>query len=189
MVDHREEVVRKLARLRELGAEGELERRWEEGSEDEEDLYNAGCLSLPDGVLPEGEAPAERELRALYRLSDGPRFGMVALRRQGSTFRMQAVDVEGRPIHEGTRLVLGAAGDGVYILLDSGTGAVTVYDSLYFKYGQESGVRLECDSLFEFVDTAALGPRYRELWGPAESEWWAADPWWNYLVEIGFAHP
>lgn len=183
---HLDDMKDKIARLRTLGAEEELERRWDE-DDDYAERYNDPRLSLPGGTEIEDDRPAA--LKALYLETDGARFGDVKFRRANKFRGQVAVDALGEPIDDRDRLQIGDVGERA-ILLDTASGAVIVYWYGYSRAGWETGVVIECADVAEFVGTVALGPRYRELYGTPEKQktpWWDRDPWHVYLTEIGMA--
>ncbi|THV37747.1 hypothetical protein [Glycomyces buryatensis] len=175
----------KIARLRELNAVAELERRcWDEEYPEE---YDEPRLELGDPVELSKDYPGG--LASLYASVGDASFGDVGFLREPDFDSAKAVDSLGEPIDDHPRLQIGNVGAEDAILLDLTSGSVMVYYSLYFKYRWDSGVMLECTDVPEFVDTVALGPRYREIRGPLSrtKEWWAEDPWYVYLQEIGMA--
>jgi hypothetical protein len=181
---HVESMLGKFARLRELGAVAEMERRWQV---DYGDRYNAPLLRLRDGVELAGDYPGG--LAELYRASDYPTFGEVRFLREAQFEEMVAIDDAGEPIDDRRRLLIGEVGEDA-VLLDRDSGAVIVYWFTYFERGWDSGVLVECASAAEFADTVALGPRYAEIHGAKEQQrtpWWDADPWFAYLRETGMA--
>lgn len=181
LVDHLGEMNRKISSLRESGSVVELARR----REGHRTRYPASRLALFDGVELSDIYPAG--LRALYRCSSHPSFGDIVFYRQGDFRAQEPVDFEGEPVGDGNYVQVGAV-DEQSILLDMETGKVGIFDFLYFRHGMEDGFMVECADAPEFVNTVALGPRYREIYGPAEVQarpWWDEDPWFEYLIEIG----
>jgi hypothetical protein len=182
-VDHLEVMRGKLAQLRDLGAVEEMERRWEEEYGDE---YDTEMLAFYDPVALAGQYP--EGLAALYQESDCPTFGDISFRRESNFSEVQPVGSDGEPIDDRRWLQI-ADIDEEAVLLDLDSGSVMVYWFTYFKYGWDTGVVLECDSLAAFVNTVALGPRFVEIYGPREKlqtpPWWEGHPWYEYLQEIG----
>ena len=181
---HLDEMTRKIAQLRTLGAVEELERRWDEG-DDFAERYVDSRLTLPEGAELEGDYPGG--LKELCLATNCAEFGDVAFRRE-SDFRHQTpVDYLGEPIDDRERLQIGDVGEQA-ILLDLASGEVIVYWYTYFKYGWDDGIMIRCADVPELVDTVALGPRYKELYGPPDkqsSRRWEQDPWYVYLGETG----
>lgn len=186
MADHLREMSAKIELLRQRGAVEELERRWEEDDEFAE-RYNDSRLALYPGVdLPE-HLPTG--LHMLYSLTDRPHFGDLVLHSHSSFHRQRLIDAEGEIIDVGNTLTIGHA-DEQSIVLDVDTEAVFIFDFLYFRHGLDSGFVLRCDSVAEFINTVALGPRYSYIHGPHETwgeAWWLADPWYLYLQELALA--
>jgi hypothetical protein len=183
-MSHLDEMTRKILRLRTLGAVEELERRWDE-DDDFAERYNDSRLTLPEGAELEGDYPAG--VKELYLATNRARFGDVTFRGENDFYRQNAVDFEGEPIDDRERRQIGDVGEQA-ILLDLASGEVIVYWYTYFKYGWDDGIMIRCADVPELVDTVALGPRYRELYGPPgdqASPWWEQDPWYVYLGETG----
>ncbi|THV37748.1 hypothetical protein [Glycomyces buryatensis] len=178
----------KIARLLELDAVAELERRWDEDDEFAEN-YNDSRLELGDPVELTENYPGG--LASLYALAGGCRFGDVVFRREPSFSSSPPVGGDnGEPIDDRARIQIGRVGsESDTIFLDMASGSVMIYCYMYFKWGWDSGVILECADVPEFVDTVALGPRYREIYGPLSKtkDWLVEDPWYIYLQEIGMA--
>ena len=149
----------KIARLREIGAVEEMDRRWDDYS----DEYDYEMLALPEPVAFTGNYPGD--LAELYRLSDSPVFGEIQFLDEASFEQTRAVDSEGHPIDDRTRIQIASIGEDA-VLLDMDSGTVMIYWSSYFKYRWDSGVVLTCADVPEFVATVCLGPRYAEIKGP-----------------------
>lgn len=169
----------KLARLRELGAVEEMDRRWDDFDDD----FDYDMLALHDGVEMERQYPGD--LAALYRMSDRPVFGEIRFYPEASFTVAPAVDLEGNPIDDRTRIKIAGLGEDA-VLLDTESGEVMIYWYSYFKYQWDSGVILTCTDVPEFVDTVCLGSRYAEIKGPKDKQkepWWDRHPWYAYLQE------
>lgn len=181
MTDHLQEMTSKLELLRRTGTPALMVERLER---DESGIYNAPCLRLPPGVDLTSLVP--NGISSLYLLSEHPRFGRISFRRWNNFENAKALDYSGESVYSGALLRVADAFENA-ILLDPNTGYVMVYDYLYFKYGLETGVILECEDLAEFVNTVALGFRYRDINGPSDVEdaWWLDDIWHHRLVELG----
>lgn len=180
---HLEAMQTKFATLRELGAVAELDRRWDDYGEE----YDYEMLMLRDPVALAGEYPGG--LADLYRESDRPVFGEIRFLQEPSFSQMPAVDAEGNPIDDRTRIKIASIGEDA-VLLDVDSGSVMIYWYSYFKYQWESGVILECADVPEFVATVCLGARFAEIKGPKakqKDQWWDRHPWYSYLQEIGMA--
>ncbi|MGX1809001.1 hypothetical protein ACWIGI_25045 [Nocardia sp. NPDC055321] len=184
MTDHLREMAATIELLRRVGAVEELERRSEE---DEEfyDRYDVSRLSLPAGVeigeaLPTG-------LRALYALTAAPQFGDLEFNGHKGFRAQQLVDHNGEIVDAGSTLTIGSVGDSASIVIDVDTEVMFIFDFLYFRHGLDSGFVLQCESVAEFIDTVALGDRYRDIYGPHEGfdeQWWLTDPWYLYLRDL-----
>ncbi|GAA4915927.1 hypothetical protein LX16_4115 [Stackebrandtia albiflava] len=186
MTDHLAEMRDKIARLRALDAEAELERRWDE-DDDYAERYNESRLALYDPVTSLDGVPAG--LAGFYALTDGARFGDVDIRAYRDVRPQVAVDYLGEPVDDGDRLQIGDLPQDM-LMWDRKTEHVIVYFDLYFKYRWDSGILVEVADMAEFVNTVALGDRYREIRGPLDkqsSPWWEEDPWYRYLRETGMA--
>ncbi|MEV0064558.1 hypothetical protein [Nocardia sp. NPDC050718] len=144
-------------------------------------------MCLHDGVeLPE-HLPAD--LRELYALTAHPQFGDLQFSNHRSFTPQKLIDAFGNVIDAGSTLTIGRA-DEQSIVLDLDTEAVFIFDFLYFRHGLGTGFVLRCDSVAEFIDTVALGPRYPYIHGPHETwnePWRLSDPWYAYLQKLGFA--
>lgn len=193
MGDHLPEVRRKLALLRELKAPAEIDRRWDDAVDAEDDDGFAGYEAprLDDGAEPERDWPGG--LGDWFRLCASANFGRVSMRSENTVAPQSAVDSLGEPIDDRSWLRIGDVGHEDAILMDAESGEVIVYFDRYFKYRWASPVVLRRPDVPAFIDTVALGTGHRELLGPAGDEpWWATDPWYAYLREIGLVpgeHP
>lgn len=124
-----------------------------------------------------------------YRLTNGSQFGNLDFFHAKDFHDQKVVDYLGEPIDEREWLQIGEVGEQA-IVQDKASGEVIIYWYTYFKVNWDSGVILQCTGLPELIATVALGPRYREIFGPIEKQkdpWWDEDPWWAYLREVGFA--
>ncbi|MFF2083632.1 hypothetical protein ACFVVM_07635 [Nocardia sp. NPDC058176] len=199
-VDNASEMLRRIHLLRErtetvddrLAA---IEVQLSAGVEDFDYRYDGG------GYIYDGggglDLPAGRELTdlpaalvRLYAETDGATFGRVELSRAADFRAVTAVDSLGESAYDGPLLEIGDCLENK-IFLDTDTGAVFVYDDLYFKWGLATGFLLECADVAEFVATVALGPRYTELLGTTnvDETWWRTDAWYHYLAELGLCPP
>ena len=180
---HIEAMNSKIERLLELDAVEVMEQRWDE---DYAERYNDSRLALDHPTELSGDYPGD--LAALFALTNRPRFGSVEIRSESNFRETKVVDSLGEPIDDRARIRIGDVGEDA-ILLDKASGAVMIYNYTYFKWGWSTGTVLECADVPEFVDTVALGPRYREILGPLArvKAWWREDPWFEFLVEIGMA--
>lgn len=171
----------KISLLRERGAVDVLERLTTRRFTEH---HPGRRLSLKPGIaLPEQYPDG---LRALYEVADCPTFGDLDFHPANNFQPREPIDVFGEII-SGSFIEIGRV-DEEYILLDLDTGTVSIYDYLYFRHGMDSGFVISCDSIPEFIDTVALGPRYPDIHGPRKTwstRWWRTDPWYMYLREIG----
>lgn len=174
----------KIELLRRLGAVEELERRSEQDEEFGE-MYDVSRLSLPAGVTVAEHLPGG--LRALCALTDAPQFGDLEFHGHKEFRSQRLIDHKGEVIDVGNTLTVGRVGDSSSIVVDVDTEAMFIFDFLYVRHALDTGFVLRCDSVAEFIDTVALGPRYLDIYGPHEGRneaWWSTDPWYLYLREL-----
>jgi hypothetical protein len=184
VTDHLTETRRKLTLLRDLDAVAEHRRRWEDA--DEDPPYSTyEIVDLDDGAEPARDWPGG--LGDWYRIAASASFGHVDLWDEARVHPQSAVDALGDPIDDREWLRIGALGAEDWILMDTVSGEVIVYFNLYFKYRWASPVILRRADVPAFIDTVALGAGHRDLFGrTGDNPWWATDPWYAYLLEIGF---
>lgn len=182
MTDHLAETRRKLTLLRDLDAVAEHQRRWEDADEDPP-YYEV--VDFDPGAEPARDWPGG--LGDWYRIAATASFGYVDLWAEAQVHPQSAPDSLGEPIDDREWLRIGAVGAEDMILMDAVSGEVIVYFSTYFKYQWPSPVVLRRADVPAFIDTVALGPGHREVFGrTGNNPWWATDPWYAYLREIGF---
>ncbi|MFI6167876.1 hypothetical protein ACIBCN_13935 [Nocardia sp. NPDC051052] len=185
--DHVQAMRPKISLLRELGAVDMLERRRENRRLAERYPYRRLSLG-PGTALPDEYPPG---LRARYETCDHPTFGDLSFHPSNDFRVREPIDTFGEIAGAGDFIEIGQVGE-EFILLDLDTGAVSIYDYLYFRHNMDSGFVVSCETVPEFVDTVALGPRYPDIHGPRKTwrtRWWRTDPWYVYLREVGMVPP
>ncbi|MGM7646559.1 hypothetical protein ACSVDM_16790 [Nocardia sp. JW2] len=168
--------------MRSNDSENEFEERCEGQYSEFEDgaelILYPGRDRVPD--VPDAVA-------GLYALSHAPVIGDITFYPPASFASIEpSGDIRGV---DGESIVkIGHAGE-FSLLLGWRSGAIHVFDPIYFNHGALTAVALVCGSLYEFVNDVALGPRYRELFGhvgPQSDPWWETSSWYSYLQELGW---
>lgn len=183
-MSHLSDLTQKILYLRNHDSEWAFEdRRLEEDSEFEDGAE----LILGPGRTPIADAPSS--IVNLYAVTYAPHIGDILFYDPGAFVtvdELEGVALENAP---GGYLRIGHAGE-CSVFLGRQFENVLIFDPIYFNHGAESGIMLACESIYEFVNDVALGPRYRELYGPVDAQsdqWWTTSSWYSYLEELGWA--
>ncbi len=115
-------------------------------------------------------------------------FGEIMFFRPENFHAQPPIDMFGEIVRNGSFAQIGSVGEQT-LLLDMKSGAVAIYDFLYFRHGYDDGFVVECSDVPAFVSTVALGPAYRLIYGPPElwqKPWWKKDEWFAFLTGLDF---
>ncbi|MFI1238680.1 hypothetical protein [Nocardia salmonicida] len=176
-------MTQKILYLRNHDSEWAFEDRRLEGNSEFED---GAELILAPGRTSIADVPAS--IASLYAVTYAPYIGDILFYAPDEFVPVDELEGVASASAPGGYLRIGHAGE-FSVFLGRQFENILVFDPIYFNHGAESGIAMACESLYEFVNDVALGPRYRELFGPVDLQgdrWWSTSSWYSYLEELGW---